>query len=62
MRAITLLLAGVLCVGFAAGCGSETDKKNINKDKDRPVPQTLREKAPAPPGEPDAKRERPRGL
>jgi hypothetical protein len=39
MRTLTFLLTAVLLVGLAAGCGGDSDKKGINKDKDRPVPQ-----------------------
>jgi hypothetical protein len=46
MRAFALLLPCLLCVVLASGCGSESDKKGINKDKDRPLPQ----KAAAPAG------------
>jgi hypothetical protein len=62
MRAIAILLAGVLGAACAAGCASETDKKNINKDRDRPVPRPDQGKAPTPAGGQVADRERPRGL
>jgi hypothetical protein len=44
MRTCILLLAGLFCVALAGGCGGESDKKGINKDRDKPVPQS---KAPA---------------
>jgi hypothetical protein len=49
MRHLALLLATLVWSALACGCGGESDKKGINKDKDRPVPQPPKAAAPAGP-------------
>ena len=39
MRSRLLLLSVLLFVGLAAGCGGDSDKKGVNRGKDKPVPQ-----------------------
>jgi hypothetical protein len=58
-RILTVCLTALLLVPLAAGCGSEADKKGINKNRDRPVPAPPRvegERAGAPDAEPRPRR------
>jgi hypothetical protein len=61
MRAFGLLVACLFCVILMSGCGGDSDKKGINKDRDRPLPQP---KAAAPAGPPGVAAKEPgrRGL